>query len=297
MDQPLPSESAAAAVVDPGTGLRRLWRRLALPVDPIAAADVLVGLRPANARQLLAVALASSPEADALLEGLPAVLRSLAVSTTHRPIRCDGEIRGPVMWSATMAARSASPGAGGVFICASPMKAYDTDENRVLVAALGRILRAARAAESPVVGPHKPPEPDLRRARYNGDRARRALEHRSLQAVSRGPINGRTVFKARTGTKAAVFRTAIELIQRSWAEVGADDLAPFVDERTYAEHRLAADVVDVLEARGELDVRLRIVDGLLVGGRFAYGHPGRDGSDRRAGVLVDGREISSLAQL
>lgn len=284
-------------LVAPPSGLARLWRRLPRPVDPIAAADVLVGLRPANARQLLAVALASSAEADELLAGLPQVLRSLAVSTTHRPVRCDGEIRGPVLWSETMAARSASPGAGGVFICASPMKAYDTDENRVLVAALGRIIRAARAADSPVVGPHVPAPTDLRRARHNGDVARRALEHRSLQAVSHGPISGRTVYKARTGAKAAVFSTAVRLLQRSWAEVGADDLSPFVDERTWPEHALAADVADVLAARGELPDRLRIVDGLLVGGRFAYGHPGRDGGDRRSGVLVDGLPITSLAQI
>jgi hypothetical protein len=279
------------------SGLVRLWRRLARPVDPIAAADVLVGLRPGNARQLLAVALATSTEAEALLDGLPIVLRSLSVSTTARPIRCEGEIRGPVLWSETMAARSASPGAGGVFICASPMKAYDTDENRVLVSGLSRIVRAARAADAPLGGPHSPQLSDLRRSRINGERARRALEHRSLQSVGRGPVTGRMVSKARTGTKASVFRTAVALLQRSWTEVGADDLAPFVDERTWAEHTLAADVVDVLESRGELDHHLRITDGLLVGGRFSYGHPGRDGGDRRAGVLVDGRPITSLAQL
>jgi hypothetical protein len=282
----------------PDTGLARLWRRLALPVDPVAAADVLVGLRPANARQLLAIALASSVEADELLDRLPQVLRSLSVSTTARPVRCEGEIRGPVLWSETMAARSSSPGAGGVYICASPTKAYDTDENRVLVAALGRIIRAARAADSPVVGAHKPPAYDLRRARINGERARRALEHRSLQAVSRGPVNGRMVRKARTGTKASVFKTAVDLLQRSWVEVGAGDLAPFVDERTMAEHVLAADVADVLDARGLLPHHLRIDDGLLVGGPFAYGHPGRDGGgDRRAGVLVDGRPVTALDQL
>jgi hypothetical protein len=274
-----------------------LWRRLASPVDPIAAADVLVGLRPANARQLLAVALAASPEADNLCEALPHVLRSLSISTTQRIVRCDGEIRGPVLWSATMAARSASPGAGGVFICASAIRAFDTDENRVLVAALGRIVRAARAADSPVVGSHKPPSYDLRRAKLNGDRARRALDNRSLKSVARGPVDGRTVFRARTGAKAAVYRTAIELLQRSWAEVGAEDLAPFVDERTYVEHHLAADVLDLLELRGEPIGPLKLVDGMVVGGRFAYGHPGRDGGDRRAGILVEDRTITSLTQL
>src|SRR5690606_2786120 len=92
------------------SGLARLWRRLALPVEPLEAAEALLGLRQGNARQLLAVAMATSREAEALLDGVPTVLRSLQVSTTKKPIRCEGEIRGPVMWSETMAARSASPG-------------------------------------------------------------------------------------------------------------------------------------------------------------------------------------------
>lgn len=279
---------SVSELVAPATGLARLWRRLAHPIDPIAGAEVLVGLQPATTRQLLAVSLAASPEADALLDGMPNVLRSLAVSTTSLPVRCDGEIRGPVMWSATMAARSASPGAGNVFVCASPVKAYDTPENQVLVAALGRVVRAAKAAESPVEGPHAPPAYDLRRARTNGERARQALEHRALQAVRRVAVDGRMLHKARSGTKAAVFRDAVDLVARSWAEVGADELAPYVDEGTRAEHAFAADVLDVLTARGVVTERLRLVGGLAVSGPFAYG---------RTGVRVDGRTVTSLTEV
>jgi hypothetical protein len=287
-------------ILGPASGLHRLWRRLAHPVDPVAYGDALVGLRPANARQLLAVALAASDEADELLERLPTVLRSLSVSTASQTVRCEGELRGPVLWSETMAARSASPGAGGVYICASPVKAYDTDENRVLVAALSRILRAARAAESPEEARHPPLTYDLRHARHNGELTRRALEHRSLQAVSRVAPNGRMVQKARTGSKASVFRTAVALLNRSWAEVGADDLAPFVDERTRAEHQLAADVVDVLIAHDRLHDRLHLEEGIVVSGPFAYGHPEREAALTQggaSGVFVDGQAITSLAEL
>ena len=185
----------------PATGLQRLWRRLALPVDPVAAGDVLVGLRPSNARQLLAVALAASPEADELLENLPKVLRSLSVSTTSHPIRCEGELRGPVLWSETMAARSASPGAGGVYICASPVKAYDTDENRILVAALLRILRAARAAESPDEARHAPRNDELRRARRVSSplwRARRSSSLRGAWRASSGDSAARAARRMRS---------------------------------------------------------------------------------------------------
>ena len=278
----------AASFARPDTGLARLWRRLAHPIDPLAGAEVLVGLPPDNTRQLLAVSLAASPEADSLLDGMPHVLRSLAVSTTSIPIRCDGELRGPVLWSATMAARSASPGAGNVFVCASPVKAYDTPENQVLVAALARVVRAAKAAEAPVDGPHQPPAYDVRRAKHNGERAREALAHRALQTVRRVPVDGRMLHKARTGTKAAVFRDAVDLVARSWAEVGADDLAPYVDEATYAEHVFAADVLDVLTSRGVVTQRLRLADARAASGPFAYG---------RGGVFVDGRPVTSLTEL
>jgi hypothetical protein len=281
-------------MVAPDTGLHRLWRRLAVPVDPVVAAEALVGLPPANARVLLAVALAASPEADELVDGIAGLLRSLAVSTTARPIRCDGEIRGPVLWSETMAARAASPGAGGVFICSSPVKAYDTDENRVLVAAFHRLHRAALAAEIVVEVEPRPSEEDLRRARSNGEKVRRALEHRSLQAVTRVRPSGRMLQKARTGTKAGVFRVAVSLLQRSWAEVGAEDLEPFLDDATRAEHALAADAVDRLHAEGRLTERLRLIDGAVTSGPFTYRHPGSHAVTELglpAGVHVDGRPL------
>lgn len=274
----------------PESGLHQLWRRLAVPVDPVLAAEALVGLPPANARVLLAVALAASPEADELVEGIPGLLRSLAVSTTARPVRCDGEIRGPVLWSETMAARAASPGAGGVFICSSPVKAYDTDENRVLVAAFHRLHRAALAAEIDIEGEPRPSEADRRRARQNGERIRRALEHRSLQSVTRTRPNGRMLQKTRSGTKAGVFRVAVALLQRSWAEVGAEDLEPFLDDATRADHAVAVAVVRRLHAEGRLTERLRLVDGAVTSGPFSYRHPASHAVTelgRAPGVHVD----------
>lgn len=291
-----------SALVEPRTGLHRLWSRLATPVEPTHAADALVGVRPADARRLLAVALAASPEADRVLAELPLTLRSLSVGTTSVPVRCDGEIRGPVMWSETMAARSASPGAGGVFICASPTKAYDTDENRVLVAAIFRLLRAARTAETEVEAAnpaHRPLSVDVRRARHNGEQARRALEHRSLQPVARVTPTGRMLQKTRTGAKAATFRHAVALLQRSWAEVGADDLEPFLDAATRAQHEVAADVVDALVARDVIGGRLRVVDGQVTAGPFAYAHPAGEAVAAGAppGITVDGRAVASVADL
>jgi hypothetical protein len=280
--------------------LSRLWRRLAQPVDPVAAAEVLAGIPHLNARLLLAVAVATSPEAEELIDGIPTVLRSLAVSTATRPIRCEGEIRGPVLWSETMAARAASPGAGGVFVCSSPMRAYDTDENRVLVAALTRLYRAALAAELAVEHDPRPAAQDVHRARRNGDVVRRAMEHRSLQAVTRVHANGRMLQKARTGTKAGVFRTAVALLQRSWAESGADDLDSYVDAETRIQHDLAADVLDTLDARGNHPGRLLVSGGSLTGGAFTFRHPRSPAVLEQglpAGVFIGGRPVTSLTDV
>jgi hypothetical protein len=283
------------------TPMARLWRRLALPVNPVEAADTLLGISPPNARQLLAVALATSPEADELVAGIPMLLRSLAVSTTTKTVRCDGEIRGPVMWAETMAARASSPGAGGVYICASPTKAYDTEPNQVLVAAFMRLYRAAGAAEHEIEeGEHHPRPEDVVHARHNGEAVRRALEHRSLHGVSRIKPSGRMMQKTRTGTKAGVFRTAVALLQRSWAEVGADDLDDMLDPATRSQHELAADIVEILDFKDILHDRLRIVDGALVGGPFEYRHPAS--SSVRAhgatpGVIVRGRLINKITEV
>lgn len=283
------------------TPMARLWRRLALPVNPVEAADALLGIPGPNARQLLAVALATSPEADELVAGIPMLLRSLAVSTSSKPVRCDGEIRGPVMWAETMAARASSPGAGGVFICSSPTKAYDTDENRVLVAAFMRLYRAAGAAEHQIEeGEHHPRLEDVAHARHNGDAVRRALEHRSLHSVSRVKPSGRMMQKTRSGTKAGVFRTAVALLQRSWAEVGADDLDDMIDPATRSQHELAADIVEILDFKELFHDRLRIIDGALVGGPFEYRHPTSAAVLQHGatpGVLVKGQLITKITDV
>jgi hypothetical protein len=106
--------------------------------------------------------------------------------------------------------------------------------------------------------------------------------------------------KARTGTKAGVFRTAVDLLQRSWADMGAHDLDEFITRRTLAILELVADVVDTLSFNGVLPDRLKIVDGSLTSGPFAYRHPTSTAVTDRGlppGIYVDGRPIDRITDV
>jgi hypothetical protein len=222
-----------------------LWSRLSRPFDAASAVEALTGLHATNARQIVGMRVASSREADALLDQMHEIVRSLSIATTSSPARCVGEVRGPILWSETMAARSASPGAGNVYICASPVKAYDTDENRVLRHALTRIRDAARNAD-PTGHSHGEDE-TIRRARFNGTRAIRALEHRTLASVGHAKPTGRALQKARTGTRARSYGPAVALIERSIEPITAEEVASYCDDHTRRQHGLLLALADSLK--------------------------------------------------
>jgi hypothetical protein len=256
-----------------------LWYRLARPFDAASAVEALTGLYPATARQLVGMNLATSREADVLLDQMHDIVRCLSIATTSSPTRCLGEVRGPVLWSETMAARSASPGAGTVFVCASPVKAYDTDENRVLRHSLSRIRDAARDAD-PTGHSHGDNE-EIRRARYNGTRAIRALEHRTLASVSKVKPNGRAMQKTRTSSRSRIYRPAIDLLQRASNVIDAKTVAAYCDDHTRRQHGLLLAIADSLKL-GEF----HIVGQTLTNRGLRYVHRQRADDEGMYGVLL-----------
>ena len=222
-----------------------LWHRLERPFDAASAVEALTGVHATTARQLVGMCLATSREADLLLDRMHDIVRSLAIATTSSPARCEGEVRGPVLWSETIAARSASPGAANTYICASPVKAYDTEENRVLRYALSRVRDAARDAD-PTGHSHGDDEM-IRRARFNGTRAIRALEHRTLASVTSAKPTGRAVQKTRVGTRARTYRPAVALLERAAEPLHGDAVAEHCDDHTRRQHGLLLALSDRLE--------------------------------------------------
>jgi hypothetical protein len=256
-----------------------LWYRLARPFDPASAVEAIAGLHPTSARQLVGMCVATSREADALLDGMHEIVRKLVIATTTRPARYEGEVRGPVLWSETVAARSASPGAGNAVVCASPVKAYDTDENRVLRYALTLVRDAARDAD---LTWHTEDDAErVRRARHNGTRAIRALEHRTLASVSKVTPSGRARQKARTGSRARVYRPAVALLQRSAALVDVKAVAEHCTDHRRRQHGLLLALADGL-GLGEFHVSGQ----MLRNHGLRYIHPHRATADGVHGILL-----------
>jgi hypothetical protein len=271
-----------------------LLARLARPYDPVRAVAALLGLSPRSARQLVGTVLATCPEADDLLDAMPRIVRSLSIATTDRPTRCYGELRGPVLWSETMSARSASAGDPGLYVCATTTKAYDTEENRALKAALETIRRAGNDADDHVAE-H---EPLARHARANSTRALRFIDHQTLFAVPATHVTGRSLRRTRAGSRRTTYQPAIAMLRRAGDPLRAEHLEAAADEATLADHALLERVLQAVSAEHGPLPPLRTAQGRLAAGPVRYHHPaGRVEGDGPEGVTVRGRRVERVEEV
>ncbi|MCU1460659.1 MAG: hypothetical protein JWO37_734 [Acidimicrobiales bacterium] len=265
------------------------WGLLARPVDPVAAAGALLGLSRRFAEALAAAVIATSPETVDLLMQMPRLLRSLSVATTTRAERCQGEVRGPILWSETISARGASGGDPELLVCAAPQRAYDTAENRVLVAALHQIVDAARSVERHIgsTGDHG------RAARRLTSLGLRYLDHRTLNGIPRRRPNPREVRRVRAGRRARPYAPALAVLDRAVVGLIGSDVAEVADDRTVRQHALLVHVVGELRARGHDVPPLLVRDTTLVGGPVQYRHERHAGPGLTAGVHLDGAVVEA----
>jgi hypothetical protein len=272
--------------VEDGSGLAVVMGRLARPYDPERVVAALLGMRPRLARQLVGTVLATSDEAEELLAAMPTIVRSLAIATTDRPERCYGELRGPVLWAETMSARSASAGDPGLFVCATTTKAYDTDENRVLKAALEAVQRAGRRADALADGYS---EDVAKRARHNAQVAARLLDHQTLAQVPLTTPGGRALRRTRAGSRRHTYQPALAVLRRAGEPLTPAHLAALVDERTRAQHDLLAAALQHLAAVTGARPPLRSDRGGLAAGPLTFRHPGAAGDpDHPDGITIGG---------
>jgi hypothetical protein len=263
-----------------------LWRRLDRATDPAEAIAALLGLPVGEARTRIDTLLATSPEAETLLAGMDRTIRSLAISTVAKAEECRGELRGPVLWSETAAARAASGGDEGLFVCVLPERAYDTPENRVLVRALLTIARAGRTTGE---GRADAVDDEAARARANRVRAARWLDHKALASVPAKAPDARARRRARSGRSARTYAPALAVLAVANEPLQPDALEAWADERLLDQHDLVAAVLERLEGRGHRGPTASAAGGRFTCGpvtyRARFGDPER--GVRLGGVLLD----------
>jgi hypothetical protein len=231
---------------------------------------------------------ANSDEAQLLLGAMPRTVRSLATSLQTQTERCVGSLRGPVLWSETMSARASSFGDDGVFICKTPSRAYDIDENRVLVAALMSIREAAHLAEHN--NEHALEDLAIRSARRSGHDASRFLEHPSLASVTRERPKPRAIKRTRAGKHKKAYEPALLMLERAANPIDIERLRELCDERTRAQHAVLVGLVDRLERHGGTRLPpFRVERGALYSGPVQYYHAPRLGDRTRLSGIVVGQ--------
>ncbi len=283
-------------MTDPGVGdeavpesddpLDQIWFRLSRPFDVVGTVAALTGLSLAAVSQLVSMIVATSPEAARVLDHFPSTVRSLATSIQTHAERCVGSLRGPVLWSETMSARASSFGDEGLFVCMAPSRAYDIEENQVLVRALLDIADAAKEAEAASVdGAYE--DAALGSARRNGTDAALYASHPSLQRVTRKRPNPRAVKRTRSGKHARSYAPALAMLERTANPVDAADIRAWCDARTRAQHAAFAGIVRRLEALGGRLPPYRVERGALYAGPVQYRH-GRAIGDHAAlsGIVI-----------
>ncbi len=259
---------------DPDAATRLLWNHLGRPLDIPDTAQALFGMSPIATRQLMGAVLATSSEAVDLLASMPRTLRSLSIATTVTPLRCQGELRGAVLWSETLSARAGTAGATDVYVCASNSRAYDTPQNGVLVAALRAVQEAAKAAEPVDRRSAAWDDEVLLLAREHGTRARQYLDHRTLKTVRRSRPDARAISKTRATSRHRTYEPALAMLGRAARPVTLDHLLPYSSARTAWQHWVLMALSQQLRQRGHPLPRFRVTpSGDLRGGRLLYRHP------------------------
>ncbi len=263
-----------------------LWQRLARPMEVSSTVSALVGLPLKEVQQLAGIKIAASPEADQLLDSFPRTIRSLATSMQQQAERCIGSLRGPVLWSETISARAASFGNPDVFVCQTPSRAYDIDENRVLVWAL---LQVAEAAERAIEGTSSRQDDRIMKAvRRNGSDAARFAEHPSLSAVARQRPKLRALKRTRAGRKRDAYMPALNALDRAAEPLTAEDVRLLCDERTRVQHEVLMKLCHRLERHGNRLPEFRVERGALYSGPVQYYHSRRLGDRKRMSGIVVG---------
>jgi hypothetical protein len=245
-----------------------IWRRMHRPFNLVHAVPALTGIPAAEVADLVSLHLAISDEAEALLAGVPSMMRTLASSTTTEVERSVGYMRGPIMWAETLTARANTFGADDVFVCAAPRRDHDVAENRVLVTALSLVARANRSLASPAGRYFTPEVHD--RIEANAATARSLMRARVLADVRVGKLGTRELHKVTSGRRARQYGTATAMLQRRSEPLRGAEIHTLCDRRTIAEHHALVLVMAAIQRRGLVVPHFHSTPGELTAGQLRY---------------------------
>lgn len=273
--------SSPEAIADPavdgadGSATASLWRARGRSSHAIASAAALIGSDIARLTDAVSIAIAASPEATALLDGMELRVRTLPTGVTTTPERCVFSVRGPVMWSETITARANALGNEDVFVCSITSRSFDTVENRVLVAALETIARAGRALRSDTGAKVDPRE--AARIGAVAAEAARWRSHPRLAGVQGGRLRGRDLSRLRGGHRLARMAPVLSIRNRVSEPFVDEDLVGLADPWTRRYHAFVLRVLDILGRSVRLPATMSLSDGGLWWGTVSWRHPAASG--------------------
>lgn len=271
-----------------------LWRRRSRWAPSLGSAAALTGVDVGTLGDATAISLAASEEAAELLDGMELRVRSLKSTVASSTERCVSSVRGPVLWSETITARANALGRDDVFVCSTASRSFDTVENRVLVAALEGIARAARALRGPTGQMVDPSE--VERIRLVAAEAERWRRHPRLSPIPAARTSGRDMARIRGGHRLARMAPVLAVRARMAEPFTGDDVTGLSDPQTRAYHGFVLEVLDAVTEHAGRAQRLVLSDGGLWSGVVGFRHPASPGGSP-PGLTVLGRPVLPPAEV
>ncbi len=108
-----------------------------------------------------------------------------------------------------------------------------------------------------------------------------------MATVTRHRPTSREMRRARSGNRRSTYGPALAMLARAADPLEADDILPFCDRRTRAQHAVLVSIVRALQQRGVTVDPFRAMSGTLQSGLLRYHHPRRRGDrSRPSGIMI-----------
>jgi hypothetical protein len=175
--------------------------------DVLLEAAALLQMEPHEVRTLAQIQFIASAEVGRLLDQMPLLIRQLRTTTGSETEMSAERVRGAIQWGATLSGRLAT-GLPHLYVTAPAVRAFDTPENQVLVAALEAIRSSGRKT-----GWHRSASPDVGAlVRDRVVAAERWLRSRMLSSLPRALITPHTIARVRASRSRRRYQAALDVV-------------------------------------------------------------------------------------